>query len=209
MHKSIPAPARLLAVLLLVALPWTAAAEEDGDLLAEMTELLELTDEQVPQVEGVLQKFVADMDAAAAMAEVEEPDNQAIIGAVNKARSGFRKGMEGALTDEQYQTLETTIDAVFQEIFEDLAEIRIIDWEPVLGLTPEQTAALKPILGSSLRKMIGVVFEYGDKRMGARTKIKMGKSLKRIKSDLDQGIAGVLDDEQMAKYQAMMAEAKG
>jgi hypothetical protein len=54
--------------------------------------------------------------------------------------------MKGVLSKEPFQTLETTIDQVFQEVFADIAEIRLMDLEPVLDLTPEQTTALTHVL---------------------------------------------------------------
>ena len=199
----------LAGLALLLVLPgYVLAQGDDGEILAELTEVLALTDEQAPQVGALLEKFVVDMDAAAALAEVEEPDNQAIIGAVKKARDDFKSGMKDVLDKEQFETLETTIDAVFQEMFEDIAEIRLIDLEPVLDLTPEQIEALKPVMGTGLRQIIAVVFEYGDKRLTMPRKVKMGKKVKRIQADMDAGIAEILSEEQMAKYAALKEEAK-
>ena len=131
-HQNIDLKRILAVVALLLILPCSLIAQgDDGDMLATLTEALDLTDEQVPQVEAIIGKFAADMDAAAALSEVEEPDNQAILGAVKKARGDFKSGMKGVLSKEQYQTLETTIDQVFQEVFEDIAEIRLMDLEPV------------------------------------------------------------------------------
>jgi len=197
----------LAGLALLLVLPGSVLAQGD-DVLADLTEALELTDEQVPQVEVLLEKFAADMDAAAALAEVEEPDNQAIIGAVKKARDDFKSGMKGVLDKEQFETLETTIDAVFQEMFEDIAEIRLIDLEPVLDLMPEQIEALKPVMGTGLRQIIAVVFEYGDKRLSMPRKVKMGKKVKRIQADMNAGMAEILSEEQLAKYTALKEEAK-
>lgn len=199
----------LTGLALLLVLPGSVLAQDDdGDVLANLTEALELTDEQVPQVGALLEKFAADMDAAAALAEVEEPDNQAILGAVKKARNDFKSGMKGVLDKEQFETLETTIDAVFQEMFEDIAEIRLIDLEPVLDLTPEQIEALKPVMGTGLRQIIAVVFEYGDQRLTMPRKVKMGKKVKRIQADMDAGMAEILSEEQMAQYAAMKEEDK-
>jgi hypothetical protein len=200
--------ARWLMCLLMLLLPLTAVAQESGEILEELTEQLGLTDEQVPQVEGVLHKFAVDMEAAAALAEVEEPDNQAILGAVKKSRNDLKSGMKGILDKEQFETLETTIDAVFQEMFEDIAEIKLIDLEPVLDLTPEQVEALKPVMGSGMRQIIALVFEYGDKRLSMPRKVKMGKAAKRIQADTDAGVAGILSEEQYAKYTAMKEESK-
>jgi hypothetical protein len=196
----------LVALLLL---PVISLAEDDSsEILAEMTETLGLTEEQVPQVGAILQKFATDMEAASAMTEVEEPDNQAIMGAVKKAKSDFKSGMKDVLDKEQFETLETTLDAIIQEMFEDIAEIRIMDLEEPLGLSEEQATALKPVMGTGMRDLIGVIFEYGDKRLSAPRKVKMGKKLKRIQSDMEKGVAGILTEEQMAKYQALKEESK-
>jgi hypothetical protein len=197
---------RWLVCLLLLLLPITAVAQESGEILTEMTEQLGLTDEQVPQVEGLLHKFATDMEAATALAEVEEPDNQAILGAVKKARNEFKSGMQGVLDKEQFESLETTLDAIFQEMFEDIAEIRLMDLEPVLELTPEQVEALKPVMGTGMRDIIALVFEYGDKRLSMPRKVKMGKAAKRIQADVDAGVAEILSEEQYAKYTAMKEE---
>ena len=208
-HGNIGLRMVLVGLALLLVLPGSVLAQgDDGDMLTELAEALELSDEQVPQVKGLLEKFAADMDAAAALGEAEEPDNQVVIGAIKKARGDLKSGMKGVLSKEQFQTLETTIDQIFQEVFEDIAEIRLMDLEPVLDLTPEQTAALKPIMGTALRGMIGVIFEYGDKRLNKPTKIKMGKALKRIQSDMNKGLTEVLNDEQMDKYEAHKEASK-
>jgi hypothetical protein len=93
-------------------------------------------------------------------------------------------------------------------MFEDIAEIRLIDLEPVLDLTPEQIEALKPVMGTGLRQIIAVVFEYGDKRLTMPRKVKMGKKVKRIQADMDAGMAEILSEEQMAKYAALKDDAK-
>jgi len=197
------------AMALMVVLPCFALAQgEDDEVLSIMTETLELTDEQVPKVEALLHQFAVDMEAAMALAEVDEPDNQAILGAVKKARSAFKSGMKDVLDKEQFETLETTLDAVFQEMFEDIAEIRLIDLEPVLDLTPEQVEELKPVMGSGMRQIVALVFEYGDKRLTMPRKVKLGKSVKRIQADMDAGMSKILSEEQMAKYNAMKEEAK-
>lgn len=198
----------ILLFLVLLAIPMTAIAQDGEEILGELTELLQLTENQVPQVQGLLGQFAVDMEAAASMAEVEEPDNQAIMGAIKKARGDFKSGMKDVLDDGQFETLETTLDKVFQEMFEDIAEIRLMDWEPVLDLTEDQVTALKPVIGTGLRDLVALIFEYGDKRLSMPRKVKLGKSAKRIQSDMDKGIAGILNEEQMAKYSAMKEEAK-
>ena len=199
-----------IALLLLVVAPVHSQDESgDGaDVLGELTEALQLSEEQSQQVGGLLQKFATDMDAATAQAEGEDPDNQKIIGDIKKARNDFNKGMEKTLTKEQWQQYQAMVDQVFQETFEDIAEIRIMDLEPILDLTEDQAVALKPVMGTAIRNMVATLFEYGDKKLNTRTKIKLGKSLKRIQSDMNKGMEAILSPEQMQKYQAYTESQK-
>ncbi len=55
---------------------------------------------------------------------------------------------------------------------------------------------------------MGRVFENADKRLSKPKKIKLGRALKGIQSEMDKGIAGVLTEEQNQQYQAMKEEKK-
>jgi len=180
----------------------TADQSEAQEILAELTEALDLNEEQQQQVAGHLQTFVQTMHEVTEGAEDEEKDPQATLGAIKKARSEFNKGMEGALSKEQFEQFEAMVDAIIQETFEDIAEIKLMDLELPLELTQEQMVALVPVLGTSIRNVVGVIFEYGDKKLNTRTKIKMGKKLKGIQSETEKSMKTILSDEQMEKYKA-------
>jgi len=199
----------LLALVLCLALPVSGIAEEDAsEMLAELSEALELTEEQTPQVAAAFEGFVKAMEVATDVPEDAEPDTKKMIGDIKSARSDFRKAMEKTLTKEQFTTFEAMVDQVFQETFEDIAEIRIIDLEVPLELSEEQSAALIPVMGTAVRDLVATLFEYGDKNLNTRVKIKMGKKLKRIQGDMKKGMAEILSEEQMAKYEAMQEEKK-
>ena len=61
--------------------------------------------------------------------------------------------------------------------------------------------------------MFRTIVEYSDKKMNVRTKIKVAKSLKKTKSNMDKGINSVLSPEQQETYaaykEAKKAERKG
>ena len=202
----------LLFVGLLFLGPRPALGEtpdvDTADILATLTEQLELTDEQVPQVATALQDFAKAMDAATAPAADEEPDHQKMIGDIKKARSDFRGSMEKTLTKEQYAKFDAGVDQVFQGMFEDIAAIQIMDLQPVLALTDEQATALAPVMGTALRNVVATLFEYGDKKLRAPTKIKLGKHLKGIQSDMKNGMSAILSPEQMQQYEAYVAAKK-
>ena len=96
------------------------------------------------------------------------------------------------------------IEAFMEEIQNELniAEIRLLDMKPELDLTDDQIIALKPVLSSGMKSVLQTLYEYGDKRMGVWMKIKVGKQLKQIQTEMDTGIRAVLRDEQQTAFEA-------
>jgi hypothetical protein len=171
-------------------------------IVEELTEALELSDEQAQEVTGHLQAFGMAMDEASAKAENEEADGAQMISALKAARSDFQQSMKGTLSDEQYAAYEQLMDEVMQEIFESIAELRITDMRYALDLSDDQATALKPVMGSGIRGLVGVIFEYADRRMGPRIKLQMANKLKSIAAETQAGINGILTPEQQQKYEA-------
>jgi hypothetical protein len=207
------APLLILAAFVLV--PPTAFGQEEGKLpedaqivLEEMTEALELSEEQVEQVGKLMGKFMQDLHVATETPEGEEGDRQAMLSGVKKARAEYNTGLQGVLSEEQFVIYEEMVDQTFQDIFEGLAGIKIIDLQPVLELTDEQAEALEPVMGTAMRQMVAVLVEYGDQRLTKPKKIQVGKKLKKINSNMQAGMQEVLTEEQWAKYEAMKEEAK-
>ena len=118
-----------------VALAGDEAEKSPGEaeeIVAELTEALDLNEEQQQQVAGHLQTFALAMNEATETADDEEQDPQAMLGAIKAARADFKKGMKSTLTEEQYVKYEAMVDAIIQEMFEDIAEIKIMDLEEPL-----------------------------------------------------------------------------
>jgi len=171
-------------------------------IIEELTEALELSDEQVQEVTGHLQAFGMALDTASAQAEAEEADGAQMITALKAARSDFQEGMQGTLSEEQYAAYEQLMDEVMQEIFESIAQLRITDMKYPVELSDEQEAALKPVMGSGIRALVAVIFEYADRRMGPRIKLQMANKLKSIQAETNAGINQILTPEQQQKYAA-------
>ena len=203
----------LLSATLVLGLGTGSLAAQQGevdvdDIVAELTDALSLSEDQATAVKGHLVQLAMDMDAATAEAEAEEPDGQKMIGDMKQARETYLDSMEDTLSDEQFATYQQMMDEIMQEIFESIAELRITDLVHPLELTDEQAAALKPVMGTAIRGVVAVIFEYGDKRMGVRTKLAMANKLKKIKADADYGMSEILSPEQMQKYQEMKEAQK-
>ena len=204
--------AGLVATMFTASMVTALPAQSDGmdieGIVEELTVELELSDEQVGQVTEALQGFGMALAEATATAEDEEPDTQAMMGAVKAARADFRSDMESILSEEQLTALDALVDEVFQEIFESLAELKITDLRAPLELTDEQADALKPVMGTAMRGMVAVIVDYSDKRMGPRSKLGMANKLKKIQSDMNAGMAEILTPEQIEKHEAMKEAQK-
>jgi len=197
-----------LSLLVVPAVQAQGGDMEVEEIVAELTEALELSDDQAAAVGEHLMQFGMDIDAATATAEDEEPNGQQMIADMKQARAAYRGSMEETLSDEQWATYEQMMDEIMQEIFESIAELRITDLRNPLELTEEQAEAMKPVLGTAIRGVVAVIFEYGDKRMGVRTKLAMGNKLKKIKADTEAAMGEILTPEQVQTYQAMKAAEK-
>ena len=156
----------LLVALALVTTDARAQGDIDVEMvMEELTETLELSDEQAQAVAGHLQAFGLAMAAASEAAEAEDADGDEMISGLKVARSDYQESMQGTLSKEQYETYEAFMDEVMQDIFESIAELKITDLEQPLELTSDQAAALKPVMGTGIRELIAVIFEYSDKRI--------------------------------------------
>ncbi len=194
---------RIYFIILLFIVPIISSySQELEDIVSELQEELQLNDDQVEQLSAALVKYTQEMNAELAKHEdAEEPDTKAMIGDIKKAQDNYRDELSNILTDEQYDAYLNYVDKVMKEMFGDIAEIKLIDLQPVLDLSDEQITQLNPVLGEGMLGMVKVVFEYGDKKMNKRTKIKMGKKLKKIQSKTDSGVKEILTPEQYEKYQ--------
>ena len=166
------------------------------------------------RVGEALQKFGAGLAEATEVPEGEdgeegEVDRQARLKAVKEERAAFQEEMKGILSEEQYATMEEHVDSVISEMFNDIGEIKAMDMQPILELSDEQVTALGPVYGTAMRDMMGVLYEYGDKKLNKRTKIKMGKKLKGIQGDMNKGMGEILSEEQIGRLQRLQGRAEG
>ena len=190
----------VLSITLLISC--LSYSQELEDIVAELQEELQLNDDQAEQLRLALVKYSQEMNTELAKHEdAEEPDKQAMIGDIKKAQDNYRNELSNILTDDQYDAYLNYVDKVMTEMFGDIAEIKLMDLQPVLDLSDEQISQLNPVLGEGMLGLVKTVFEYGDKKMNKRTQIKMGKKLKSIQSKTDSGIKEILTPEQYEKYQ--------
>jgi len=201
---------RIYFIILLLIVPISLShSQELEDIVSELQEELQLNDDQAEQLSAALVKYSQEMNTELAKHEdAEEPDTKAMISDIKKAQENYRNELANILTDEQYDAYLNYVDKVMTEMFGDIAEIKLMDLQPVLDLSDEQISKLNPVLGEGMLGIVKIVFEYGDKKMNKRIQIKMGKKLKKIQSKTDSGVKEILTPEQYEKYQEYKEEKK-
>jgi len=200
----------LIATLILMVLTTghTLAQEMEGAIV-NVAETLNLTDKQAAQVQSLLVQYRANMDGILLKNEdQEEPDVAAMIGEVRDLRDDYRKDLKEVLNETQYEAYMATIDSILTDMFNDLAEIRLIDIQKEVGLTDQQLINLIPIVGKGLKKTVKLLFENAGERLSLPKKVKIKNSLKKIEKERRAGMETILSPDQMEMYDAIKEAQK-
>lgn len=180
-----------------------AQNQESLDLIEGLSEALTLNEKQAAQVQNLMIQYRVKLDGILLKHEgEEEPDIGAMIGEVRDVRDGYRKDLKEILSKEQYQTYLDQIDMILTDMFNDLAEIRLMDAQPSTSITDEQITQLTPVIGKSLKSIVQLLFENAGTRLSIPKKIKIGKTVKKIEKDQRAAMEKILTPEQMANYDA-------
>ena len=96
---------------------------------------------------------------------------------------------------------------------EQIAQIeeRVAATRERLQLTPEQQAALEPILTASVEQRLAVLQSYGfsgeDRpKLSFRQKLSLRNEMQAIREKTESEVAGVLSKEQLAEYKKIQDE---
>jgi len=208
MKKTILKNFIITLILLVLTTGYTVAQEMNGAIV-NVAETLNLTDKQAAQVQSLLVQYRANMDGILLKNEdQEEPDVAAMIGEVRDLRDDYRKDLKDVLNETQYEAYMATIDSILSDMFNDLAEIRLIDIQKEVGLTDQQLVNLIPIVGKGLKKTVQLLFENAGERLSLPKKVKIKNSLKKIDKERRAGMETILSPDQMEMYDAFKEAQK-
>lgn len=198
-----------LAFLFLFIITSETFGQEMETAVVNLTETLNLTEKQVAQVQTLMVEYRAKLDGVLLRHEgEEEPDVGAMIGEVRDVRDAYRKDLKGILSKEQYEGYLAAIDSVLTDMFNDLAEIRLMDLQTEVGLTDDQLASLIPVVSKGLKSTVQLLFENAGGRLSVPKKIKIGKNVKKIEKERRAGMETILTPDQMVLYDAFKEEQK-
>ena len=110
-------------------------AQEVDEAMINMTEFLDLSDKQTDQVQTLIAQYRTNMDDILLKYDgEEEPDVPAMIGEVRDLRDNYRKDLQTILSKDQYDKYLAEIDVIMNDMFKDLAEIRLMDIQEEGGI---------------------------------------------------------------------------
>jgi len=183
--------------------------QEMETAVVNLTETLDLTEKQVAQVQTLMVEYRAKLDGVLLKHEgEEEPDVGAMIGEVRDVRDAYRKDLKEILSKEQYEGYLAAIDSVLTDMFNDLAEIRLMDVQKEVGLSDDQLVSLIPVVSKGLKSTVQLLFENAGGRLSVPKKIKISKHVKKIEKERRAGMEIILTPDQMALYDAFKEEQK-
>ena len=198
-----------LAFLLLFMTTSQTFGQEMETAVVNLTETLNLTEKQVAQVQTLMVQYRAKLDGVLLKHEgEEEPDVAQMIGEVRDVRDSYRKDLQEILSKEQYDGYLAAIDSVLTDMFNDLAEIRLMDVQSEVGLSDDQLVSLIPIVSKGLKSTVQLLFENAGGRLSVPKKIKLSKNVKKIEKERRAGMETVLTPDQMVLYDAFKEEQK-
>ena len=184
-------------------------SQEMETAVVNLTEKLNLTEKQVAQVQTLMVQYRAKLDGVLLKHEgEEEPDVAEMIGEVRDVRDSYRKDLQEILSKEQYEAYLAAIDSVLTDMFNDLAEIRLMDVQTEVGLSDDQLVSLIPIVSKGLKSTVQLLFENAGGRLSVPKKIKLSKNVKKIEKERRAGMETVLTPDLMVLYDAFKEEQK-
>lgn len=186
-----------------------AKAQEMEEVVANLTETLDLSDKQVAELKGLMVDYRGKLDDVLIKYEGEdEPDVGTMIGEIRDVRDAYRKDLQGILSQNQYDTYMNGIDNILTDMFNDLAEIRLMDAQDDVALTDGQLESLVPIMGKGLKQTVQLLFENAGGRLSLPKKIKIGKTMKKIEKEQRAAMEQILTPDQMTAYDENKAAQK-
>ena len=198
----------LMIGILLAFTTNSMASTDSDDIVAFLAQELKLDDQQKQNLNTEMERYANQLNKLIEDQESEDADPDALIKGVKQAQDGHNKELEQIFTKEQLQQYNALKEKVIKGMFNDLAEIKLMDIQPKTSISDEQVTELVPILGNSMYSIIKIAWENAGKKLRAPQKIRLAKELKKIQADSRAGIEKVLTPEQLKAWDKYKEEQK-
>lgn len=198
----------VIALVMVFSPAWLGAGEtpvaNPEEVIAELKTKLGLSDQQVKDLSAAIAEFGQKLDELHSKQEAagEEDDPGELIEGAKRAQAEYQEKLAKILSPSQLEGYNAYKEAVIKDTFRDLAEIKLLDFQPHVGFSDDQLKQLTPVLADSMEGIIKIAWENAGKRLRIRQKIKVAKELKRIQSHAEQQVQQNLSPDQLKKWQA-------
>jgi hypothetical protein len=197
----------LAAVMLIASAAVALAADAPGtSTTTSFKEWLKLSDDQVAKLRPVITDRIVKMDAALDTLDAgNPPDLNRFLAERKTIKDDFQKKAKEILTPEQQKQMQEVRAKIETAFVQEAANDNLADMRILLGLTDEQVKKLEPAMLKSTQSTLDLLQEYGNKGKLEKAEIEKARAgLDKIDADLDKAITGVLNPDQLAKYQTLL-----
>ena len=118
-------------------------------------------------------------------------------------RVKFREDISAILNPEQLETMRKYSPAVFYELVDDVARIRVTKFKDSLKLTDDQITALTLVVNEYLRNIVATCLEYNEQDFNDAVAKSMSQDVLEIRENTKSDIKKILTEDQWTKLQAM------
>jgi len=195
----------LLTVLAIALVASTAAIAEkvEHEMFNQLCALLELNDDEKQKLGVAFVTLEENLDAATAGVGDENVDTGKMIDDFNATRSVFRDSVSTFLSPEKFETMLKYSSAIFYELADDIARVRVKKFKVSLKLTDDQMTALTLVVNEDLRSVVETCLVYNEGEVERSVADSMRKDLHGIRENTRAQVKKILSEEQWTKLQKM------
>lgn len=197
----------ILAIALVASTP-AYAGDVEHEMFGQLCVLLELNDDEQQKLAVAFVTLEENLDAATAGVGDENVDPANMIDDFNTARSAFRDSVGTFLSTEQFKTMLRYSSAIFYELAEDIARVRVKKFKDSLKLTDDQMTALTLVVNEELRSVVETFLAYDEGDISGSVADAMSKSLLEIRENTRTEVKKILTEDQWTKFQQLREQAE-
>lgn len=195
-------------LILFTAISLSTVAQDLVDIIAEVSESIELDENQTIILASEMEKYTISLQIIFDKYEEAEPDPQAMLTDIKNAKIEYEKSLKEGIGKEKFKEYEAFVEKVKLEVLGEAAGLRLLDLQDPLKMTDQQVLEMKPIMAKAMLGMLNTLMKYVDQKMNIRTKLGAANALKSIKKTMERETAQVLTSEQIKKWEEIREAAK-
>jgi len=197
---------KMLMTILAIALVASSAAyaeKVEHPMFDQLCVLLDLNDDEQQKLAVAFVTLEENLDAATAGVGDKNVDPVDMIDNFNTARSAFRDSVGTFLSTEQFETMLKYSSAIFYELADDIARVRVTRFKESLKLTDDQMPALTFVVNEDLRSVVEAFLIWDGEDTSQPASDTMSKSLVEIRENTRTEVKKILTEDQWTKLQQM------